>query len=150
MAKMIDIPPVWLFVFAVLAWWQPRVVAGGPDLSGPVAQMLGGLLVGAGLLLIGMAAVVFLRHKTTIIPHQQPNALITDGICRFTRNPIYLADALILTGLCLRFDAPWALLLVPVFVVLIDRRFIRAEEARLQAAFGGEFEAYASRVRRWV
>jgi protein-S-isoprenylcysteine O-methyltransferase Ste14 len=75
--------------------------------------------------------------------------MIRGGIYRLTRNPIYLADALILTGAILRWDAA-SLVLVPVFMAVIQRRFILGEEAGLRTAFGADFERYAAQVRRWL
>lgn len=147
--KMIDIPPVWLAVFAALAWWQPRLIPAGPPPGAP-ALWAGGVLVAAGLALMAAALVSFLRARTTPVPHRDPAALITTGVFRWTRNPIYLGDTLILAGLCLRWGAWIALLLVPVFIVLIDRRFVRPEEARLSRVFGRAFEEYARRTRRWL
>ena len=88
--------------------------------------------------------------RTTVIPRRNPAALVTGGVFRLTRNPIYLGDAALLTGAILWWDAPAALPLVPAFVWLITRRFIRDEEARLRAAFGADFDRWAARVRRWL
>ena len=139
-----DYPPVWLAGFAGLAWGQAWV---WPMPGLPVA---GWALVAAGLALLGAAAMQFARARTTIVPHEQPSALVTGGVYRFSRNPIYLGDAVILTGLCLVWGAWPSLVLVPVFAVVITLRFIRPEEARLQARFGPAFQAWAARVRRWV
>lgn len=116
MLKMIDIPPVWLVAFAAAAWWQVKLLPLGVSLAHPVTQVLGGLLVGGGLTLIGLAAWEFRRHKTTIIPHQSPSTIIQSGVFARSRNPIYLGDALILAGLILRWDAVLSLPLLPIFV----------------------------------
>lgn len=144
--KWIDIPPVWLALCLVLTWlsgalWQ----AGHPLLS----------VVGTGLVVLGLALMVaavweMARRRTTPIPHMQPSALVSSGVFGLSRNPIYLGDALVLIGLALRWHAPLGLLLVPLFVWVIHRRFIFAEEARLSAAFGAEFDAYRRRTRRWI
>jgi protein-S-isoprenylcysteine O-methyltransferase Ste14 len=146
--KWIDIPPVWLGVFVVAAWGLAGM---GPRMgAGAVPQLLGGLLVGAGVLVIVLAGLALSRARTTVIPHLRPTALVTDGIYGLSRNPIYLGDALILTGLVLRFDGVVALILVPLFVWVITDRFIRPEEARLRAGFGPAFDAWSARTRRWV
>jgi protein-S-isoprenylcysteine O-methyltransferase Ste14 len=146
--KWIDLPPVWLAVFVALGWvqaeWWP---VGSFGLSG---DWIGALLVAAGLALAVAAAVEFRRARTTIIPHEEPSAIVTTGVYRLSRNPIYLGDALILTGLGLRWDSVLALVLVPVFVAVITARFILPEEGRLRARFGPEFDAWAVRVRRWA
>lgn len=149
MRKWIDLPPLWLALTLLIAWGISRVVP-GLGFGGAWAGWAGVALVGAGLLLMGLAAATMMAARTTVIPHRDPSALVTGGVFRLSRNPIYLGDALVLAGFILRWDAVPALVLVPVFVWLIDRRFIRAEEARLRAAFGAEFETWAARTRRWI
>jgi len=145
--KMIDIPPVWLAVFAFVAYWQGQLI---PTDWVPFGEVIGGLLVLAGLALMALAVFEFMRHKTTVIPHQHASALIDTGIFARTRNPIYLGDALVLAGLCLRWEANLSLLLVPMFMVLITKRFILDEEARLQDGFGTAFQHYKAKSPRWV
>ncbi len=148
--KAIDIPPVWLGLFLLLAWGQARVlpIAAWPD-GGP-SETVGTTLVALGLALMAAAVAMLVTGKTTPIPHRAPAALVTGGVFRLSRNPIYLGDVLVLLGFVLRWEAAIALGLVPGFIVLIERRFIRDEEARLREAFGTEFDAYCARVRRWV
>ena len=104
----------------------------------------------AGGALIGLAAIEFARHRTTIVPHQTPQRMISSGVFAFSRNPIYLGDTLILAGLCLRWEALAGIALVPAFVWIVTRRFIVPEELRLSREFGAAFAAYAARVRRWI
>ena len=142
-----DYPPVWLMLFIALAWLQARVLPMG---EAGAFRWSGTVLAVAGVGLMVLAAAQLFRARTTIVPHEQPSALVTGGIYRLTRNPIYLGDALLLAGLVLRWGAWPSLILVPVFVAVITARFILPEEARLRAAFGAEFDTYASRVRRWI
>ncbi|ROU00252.1 methyltransferase family protein [Histidinibacterium lentulum] len=146
--KWIDIPPVWLALALGLAWWIGEVSA--LSLGGPWADFLGGLMVGGGVILMGLALVEMRRRRTTPIPHLEADHLVTSGIFRRTRNPIYLGDVLVLAGLILYWDAPLALPLVPVFVWWIERRFILPEEDRLRRKFRKDFAAYCERTRRWV
>jgi protein-S-isoprenylcysteine O-methyltransferase Ste14 len=150
MKKLIDIPPVWLILAIVAAWWQARLFPMGLSLDGAVTDALSGVLIGAGLILILAAALAFRRAQTTIIPHQTPTQLITTGVFARSRNPIYLGDALILTGLILRFDAVASLVLVPIFVWWIERHFIVPEEGRMRRTFRADFAAYERKVRRWM
>ncbi len=148
--KMIDIPPVWLVVFLVIAWWQPRIYNAGLSLGGGVTDLLGGLLVGGGFILMALAIAEFRRHRTTMIPHEDASALVTSGIFKRTRNPIYLGDTMILAGFILYWDAVLALPLVPLFVWIVERRFIIPEENRLRRKFRADFARYEMKVRRWV
>jgi protein-S-isoprenylcysteine O-methyltransferase Ste14 len=144
---LLDTPPVWLLAMIALAWAQAQWL---PLLPAPGWQRVVGLgFIIAGVVLFVKAAVEFRRHRTSIVPRETPRALLTSGPFARTRNPIYLADALILLGLILCWDLA-ALPLVPAFILLISRRFIAGEEAGCAAAFGPAWEAYAARVRRWL
>ncbi|HSF64667.1 MAG TPA: isoprenylcysteine carboxylmethyltransferase family protein [Paracoccaceae bacterium] len=144
----IDLPPVWLALALGCVW---AVDAAVPVAGlGPAGQGAGAVLVVLGLGLMAVAVVQMVVARTTVIPRRDPSRLMTGGVFAISRNPIYLGDALILAGAILWWDAWLALPLLAAFVVLIDRRFIRDEEARLRAAFGPEFDEWAARTGRWV
>jgi protein-S-isoprenylcysteine O-methyltransferase Ste14 len=88
--------------------------------------------------------------QTTIKPYETSSALVTGGPYRFSRNPIYLGMVLFLVGLNLGLGSWSPLLAIPAFAFIIERRFIRAEEAALLRRFGDEYETYRRRVRRWI
>ncbi|EAQ05691.1 methyltransferase family protein [Yoonia vestfoldensis] len=148
--KWIDIPPVWLLLAVATTWQisvlQPQVLAIGH----PMLDLLGGLLVGAGLVLMLLAVAEMRRRKTTVIPHKEADALVTTGVFARSRNPIYLGDALVLAGLALRWDAPVALMLVPLFMATLIQRFILPEENRLRRKFHADFARYCEKTRRWL
>lgn len=148
--KWIDIPPVWLVLALVITWWtgvlQPATLRA--DL--PLLDLMGGLLVGGGLVLMVLAVAEMHKRRTTVVPHMEASHLVTTGIFARTRNPIYLGDALVLAGLALRWDAPIALILVPLFIFTITQRFILAEEDRLRRKFRADFASYCQKTRRWV
>lgn len=150
MLRWIDMPPVWLAGAVALAWLQSAHLGLGLGFGGGWADLAGGLLVGGGLLLMALAAAEFRRHKTTIIPHETPERLIRSGIFSRTRNPIYLGDALVLAGLILAWDAVLSLPLIPLFVWVIERRFIIPEEDRMRRRFRMDFARYCERTRRWL
>lgn len=150
MMKYIDIPPVWLFAALGLAWWQKTRFDYGLSFGPVWADLLGGLLVGGGVVLIALAAYEMRRHRTTIMPHEVPDALVTSGIFKRSRNPIYLADSLILTGMILYWDAVLSLPLIPVFVWWIEKHFILTEEKRLRRNFRADFARYEKQTRRWL
>ncbi len=148
--KFIDIPPVWLLVCILVAWGQSRYLPMNWGAGATWTLYVGGGLVVGGIVMAALAVIEMRRAKTTVIPHMDPDALVTSGVFSFTRNPIYLADVMILLGLILWWGATISLILVPLFLMTIERRFIVSEEARLRAAFGADFEAYAAKVHRWL
>jgi protein-S-isoprenylcysteine O-methyltransferase Ste14 len=142
--KAIDYPPVWLAAFLGASWVVGRTV------PLPGLPVTGLILAGIGAALMVVALVQMTLARTTFVPRKEPRTLVSRGIFALTRNPIYLGDALILAGLSLYWNALLALPLVAVFVAIINRRFIRGEEAVLRQTFGAEFDAYCTRTRRWL
>ncbi|TNC73894.1 isoprenylcysteine carboxylmethyltransferase family protein [Rubellimicrobium roseum] len=147
--RRLDLPPLWLLAFGFLAWVIAR--ADPWDLSlGRWTQLPAGLLIGGGLLLILVAVVQMRQHRTAVMPRREASRLVTSGVFRRSRHPIYLGMALVLLGWVLRIDAPLALPLVPLFVWLIERRFVVPEESALALRFPAEFRRYAQATRRWL
>ncbi len=148
--KQIELPPVWLAAFLAIAWAQSTFYPMGLSFGPVWADLLGGILVGAGLLLMLLAMVEFYKRKTTIIPRRESSAFVQSGIYRRTRNPIYLGDALVLAGLILRWDAVLSLPLIPIFIWVIEKRFIQGEEKHLRRKYRVQWATYERKVRRWL
>lgn len=143
------VPPVYflaaLGMMAVLHTWFPvfQWLASPYRYSGIVV-----IVLSIGLIL--WAALLFKRADTGIVPFTPATSLVAVGPYRFTRNPMYLGMAGTLLGVALLFGTLAPLMMVPVFVLLIEWRFIRAEEAMLTVNFGEAYTAYKGRVRRWL
>lgn len=150
MVKWIDLPPVWLFAALAASWWISANLTFGLSFGGAWADFAGGLLVGGGLILMLLAVYEMRRMRTTVIPHKDADHLVVSGIFKRSRNPIYVGDAFVLAGLILRWDAVLALPLIPIFVWIIERRFILPEEDRLRRKFRVQFAQYCQNVRRWA
>lgn len=149
MLKWIDVPPVWLLLFLVLARIQAVRLPVAP-FQHPLLDLLAGLLVGGGVLLMLVAVAQMRQNNTTFVPHRHARQLVTNGVFGRSRNPIYLGDALVLTGFIVFWSAWPSLLLVPLFVWLITDRFILEEEAWLAEDFGPAYRDWSGRVRRWI
>jgi len=144
--KHLNTPPVWLIGFMAAAWGLARLWA-------PLGNLLlwpGRGLVAAGIVLIVWSALAFRQARTTIAPHQPPSALVETGPYRFSRNPIYLADLIILAGAALILGAPLALILLVPFREVLRHRFILPEEVVLERDLGPAYLDYKARVRRWL
>jgi protein-S-isoprenylcysteine O-methyltransferase Ste14 len=110
------------------------------------------MLATAGACISLMAVISFRRARTTVNPLRPGTAstLVTGGIYRHTRNPMYLGLSIILLGWAVYLANAPALLLLPGFVLYIYRFQIVPEERTLAALFGAEYQAYRTRVRRWL
>lgn len=147
--KHIDYPPVWLVAFLIIAWFQGSYYPMGLSFGTIWAPLLGGLLVGGGFLLMALAVMEFLKHKTTIVPRRESSAFMQSGIFKRTRNPIYLGDLMVLAGLILYWDVPLSMPLIPIYLWVLEKRFILGEEKHLRETYRLEFAKYEQKVRRW-
>ena len=145
-------PPPLIFLGFLLAGWGVGRLVGEPGLGLPDAWRRGLALAGlvAGLGLDGWAAGLFRKARTAVLPWQASTALVTGGVYRFTRNPIYLGYAISYLGLAIAMDSPIALALILPCLVVIDRFVIAREEHYLEARFGASYLAYKGAVRRWL
>lgn len=143
-----DWPPLWLACAIALVRAMDRVVPFG--VFGAAGAAVAAVLAGAGLMLMGLAAVQMWAARTTVIPRRMPQAMVTGGVFRLSRNPIYLGDALILTAAILWWDVPLALPVLFLFIAVIQKRFILPEEAALRSRFGASYDQWTARVRRWI
>lgn len=111
----------------------------------------GGLIVGAvGVALMIAGAGLFVKLGINVRPDRPSSRLVTSGIYRFTRNPMYLGMSLFYLGLALLFDSIIAIVLLPVIIVIIRTQVIAREERYLDVKFGADYRAYTTRVRRWL
>lgn len=110
---------------------------------------------GFGLVVVGFlfgvgAFIEFRKARTTPDLHGAVKALVTNGVYKFTRNPVYLGFLLMVIGLPLNADNYWGIVAAPFFVITINRLVIEPEEIYLEQKFKMEYTAYKARVRRWL
>lgn len=110
--------------------------------------------LGAALVLAGIALGLLGERRlhgvgTNVSPLKPTTAIATDGIYRYTRNPLYLALTLIMLGIACLANGLWTLLLVVPFVAVIRYGVIAREETYLDRKFGDAYRDYKTRVRRW-
>lgn len=108
------------------------------------------LPIGIGAFLTATALGLFRKARTRPEPWQPASALVTDGIYRFTRNPMYLGMALVYAGLALALDSPVSLLLLFPLIAVIQCSVIAREERYLAEKFGDAYRHYKEQVRRWL
>ena len=142
-------PPIILLVTTVVALIL-GIAAPLPAIGGEVPRMLGWIMVAAGAVLDLWAALTMRRAKTNILPHRGADVLVTWGPFRFSRNPIYVANTVLLFGAGLAFANYWLIVCMIVADVLVDRLAIRREEIHLAARFGQSWSDYAARTPRWL
>jgi len=148
--RTLVLPPAPYAAALAGGWWLDRYRTPLPLRWGGLAEPLDWLLVAAGLVLFVWALYTLYRHHTTVNPYRAATELCTDGPYRFSRNPIYLGDWLILGGVALLMQTGWPLVFAPLIWLLLRYGVIRHEEAHLELKFGEVYRRYKSRVRRWL
>jgi protein-S-isoprenylcysteine O-methyltransferase Ste14 len=117
----------------------------------PGARTIGWVLVLLGIVGIGLPALVALRRAgTTPNPRRPTTALVVTGPYRFTRHPIYLSMAVVYAGAALAANAVWALVLLPVAMIVTQRGPMVREEQYMEEKFGDAYRTYKAQVRRWI
>ena len=145
-------PPPLLYVAGIAVGWLLDRARALPITGHPSTTRVALALAFAvgWLALFAPALGAFLRKHTTIIPDRPATALVTSGIYRLTRNPMYLSLACLYVAVTLVLDSWWPIVFLPLVIVAVDRLIIRREERYLAQAFPTEYPAYRERVRRWV
>jgi len=113
-------------------------------------RLLGLVPLVIGIVLNLLADRALKQHDTTVKPFEESNALVTGGVFRLTRNPMYLGMTLILLGIAMLLGSATPFAVVPIAGVLFDRVFISPEERMLEDTFGDQFRECRKRVRRWI
>jgi protein-S-isoprenylcysteine O-methyltransferase Ste14 len=111
-------------------------------------NFLGVIPLAVGIVINIVADTAFRRAGTTVKPFQASNSLLTTGVYRLSRNPMYLGLVLIVLGIAVVTGSLTPLVVVPIFALLLDRNFIAAEERMLEERFGPAWLEYKNRVRR--
>ncbi|UTW53894.1 isoprenylcysteine carboxylmethyltransferase family protein [Kordiimonas sp. SCSIO 12610] len=142
-------PPFVMIFFGVFILLSKRIL---PEFDFGFVGDLGFVFYPAAALLIASAVLSFKRHETTVNPLEPESAsnLVTSGVFRISRNPMYLAMAFILIGLSLHKNAISGFVFVPSFIAYITKFQILPEEAAMHKLFGDDYSHYKARVRRWI
>ena len=113
------------------------------------------LAIGLGVIGLSsgiMGVIQFRKAQTTANPQalEQVSSLVTDGIYRYSRNPMYVGLVFVLLGWALYLSHYLAFVLLPIFILYMTRFQIQPEEQMMKQKFGKKYQVYISRVRRWI
>lgn len=144
-------PVVVVLVIAVVQWLAANVLPRWPgDFPGRNWIAIALFALGSAVAVLGVLS--FRRARTTVNPMDPSltSTLVSNGIYRWSRNPMYLGFALWLLAWSVLLGSAFALLVVIPFVMWMNRFQIMPEERALQRQFGAAFEHYCEEVRRWL
>ena len=151
---MIDIktkfpPPLVALTFGFLINYTKNIF---PKIEIKNEIIFGSFMIISGLIIILSAIILFKKYQTTITPLNPSNAtkLITDGIYKFSRNPMYLGLLLVLLGISIIINLTGGFFLIPLFILYLNLFQIIPEENAMVDLFKDEFLDYKKNVRRWI
>jgi protein-S-isoprenylcysteine O-methyltransferase Ste14 len=146
------IPPLVVAVIAGGFMWSIAALTPALRIDVPARWFVSAGLATAGALIVCAGVLSFVRARTTVDPTapEAASALVTTGIYRVSRNPMYVGFAVALLGWAVFLENPLSVLAVAAFVVYIDRFQITPEERALEARFGADFRSYTRKVGRWL
>ena len=142
-------PPIVTLMFGLAIYLSREML--------PVVEILYSTYLGIFLLLLGFFILIFAvrlfrKDNTTVNPlsPEQATKLVTDGIFKYTRNPMYLGMAFILSSISVFFNLLGGIILVPIFCAYITKFQIIPEEIAMKDLFSHDFEKYIKSTRRWI
>jgi protein-S-isoprenylcysteine O-methyltransferase Ste14 len=148
----LKIPPVVQFLLAAIAMWviDWQLPQFAFSLAGQ--HIISSAVFLSGLIIVAIAIAGFRRADTTANPMDpsKANALVVNGLYKVTRNPMYLGMLLGLIGIAVWFGNPLNIGVLVFFVWYMTEFQIKPEEDSLREKFGGEYDAYCKKVRRWI
>ena len=136
----------------VLGWIPYWILSRRPPAVVPQVQRL----LGAVPMAVGLACLLWcfrdfvVRGRGTPAPYDPPKKLVTTGLYRFVRNPMYIALVTVIAGEALFFGASSLWIYAAFAWLAFHLRVLLFEEPRLRELFGAEYEAYRAEVPRWV
>ncbi len=148
-ASVVAFPPA-LFGSTLVGALLIRFAFPTPLLANAVALPVGALVLAVGIAALLTSFRSMITHNTTINPSGATTTIVTDGIYRYTRNPMYLSLTVIYVAVCVMANAWWGLLLLVPLLLVVQKGIIEREEQYLIRKFGDEYGHYKARVRRWL
>lgn len=145
-------PPVLFGVAGLLGLALEAMAPLGPGvLAGSTAIVVAGAALAAvGLIIGGLSVRGMIKGGTNIPTFQPALALVTGGIYRLSRNPMYLGALAFYLGMTLALSAYWGVVLALPVAIILHYGVVKREEPYLEALFGEPYRAYKVRTPRWI
>ena len=147
--RIVPLPPIVLLLFLAGGYALQQILPIGSGKPATESVIAGNALMVIGFVIAILGAWEMFKARTTIHPGGPAAALVTSGVYRRTRNPMYLSFLFFIIGFGLAMANPWMILLAPILLLYVQERIIKREEGYLTQRFGPEYIAYRNKVRRW-
>jgi protein-S-isoprenylcysteine O-methyltransferase Ste14 len=151
-ALELKVPPPIVALLIAAAMWGVSLVTPAAPLPANVRLIAAIAIALTGIATAIAGVAVFRRARTTANPlkPETSSSLVTSGVYRFTRNPMYVGLTLALLAWAIFLACAWSLLGPLIFMLYMTRFQIMPEERVLSRIFGAAYSEYQTRVRRWL
>jgi protein-S-isoprenylcysteine O-methyltransferase Ste14 len=112
--------------------------------------IVGGIFIMIAIYFAVSGFFILIRNKTTFDTSKSTSKIVTNGVYRFSRNPLYFSLLLLLSGVAILLSSLWLILAIPILYVLFLFKAVKPEEEYLLQKFGEEYLHYSEKVRRWI
>ena len=148
----VRIPPPLVYLAAVIAGGLVHryLLPLSLDLPRGVRFAAAAVVAAIGFGVMGAAVALFRRTEQDPKPWESTPEIISTGVYRITRNPMYVGLALLQAGIGIGWANGWVVVLVPVVLAVVYATAVRHEEAYLEEKFGDAYLSYKRSVRRWI
>lgn len=142
-------PPLIFLTCLVLGYFLNRLYP-LPFFERPLSIIISAIFFAYAALTAGLAFYYMKKSGTNVNTGKPTNTIVNTSVFSYSRNPIYLSMIMLLIAFSLFLNILWILILIPVFVLVMQKGVIEREEAYLEKKFGSEYLNYKNRVRRWL
>jgi protein-S-isoprenylcysteine O-methyltransferase Ste14 len=151
-ARIMAPPPLIVLICIALGFVAKHFLPGVPFFAakGNIRVSIGSALVAFAIVIIASSRRAFIEHGTHPNPYTPTKAIVTDGVYRVSRNPIYIAFLLIALSFVLFTNSLWFIASAILAFLWLQFGVVRREEEYLHGKFGREYDDYCRRVRRWI
>ncbi len=146
------LPPLITVGALIICWLLDRFLPLGwePENVSDFMRATGGLLIACAIALDVWAFMTFRTNNANMMPHKAASQLLMTGPFAHSRNPIYLANVMIVTGFGFALGSRWFLFGAAILFLLLQELAIKREEKHMEANFGAQWNDYTKAVRRWI
>ncbi|MEM8772155.1 MAG: isoprenylcysteine carboxylmethyltransferase family protein [Pseudomonadota bacterium] len=150
--KLLIPPPLVGLIIAGLMWLVAMRLGAALSFDFPARKTIAWMIAAPGIAIELIAVASFFHARTTVNPMApgRTSKLVTGGLYRISRNPMYLGLGIVLTAWAVALGNPLNAGLLALFIWYITEFQIKPEEAAMREKFGADYEAYCSRTRRWI
>ena len=146
---VIALPPFIFIAFLALGVLLHRLLP-LHFIESPIRNLIGAIFIVYAVLTAGLAFHQMRKAGTNVDVRKPSTTVVTGGIYKHTRNPMYVSMVLLLIAFSILLNNIWITILTPFFIIVIQKGVIEREEIYLEDKFGTEYTSYKKNVRRWI